>query len=237
MIINGSVSTELMISFVIFLVFFGWIGLRRGAKRELIVLLTSIISWLILQEKGDILVRIANLGGQLLAMIASGDLSDGEATSATATDTAQQLVTDTNQNAFLFFIWVIIVIITYMLTSKLISDKNSKSNGWAILLGIANGLFFASVFLPRLVLLFVPTETDPQQAGLQLTEEGRGSIISFLSNGVQMISNTLSNLWANLGGLQPYVLLFLLTLFLVMAYFSIRGAKIANMGGSGKSEC
>lgn len=235
--INGSISIELMISFVIFLTFFGWIGLRRGAKRELIVLLTSLISWLILQEKGDLLVRITNLGGQLLALIASGGLSDNGTASAAATSSTQQLVTDTNENAFLFFVWVIIVIVTYWLTNKLVSDKDSKSNGWAILWGIANGLFFASVFLPRLVLLFLPTETSPQQAGQQLAQDGRGSVMSFLSNGFQMVSDAISNLWVNLGGLQPYVLLILLTLFLVMVYFSIKGAKIANLGGSGKSKC
>jgi len=235
--INGSISIELMISFVIFLTFFGWIGLRRGAKRELIVLLTSLISWLILQEKGDLLVRITNLGGQLLALIASGGLSDNGTASAAATSSTQQLVTDTNENAFLFFVWVIIVIVTYWLTNKLVLDKDSKSNGWAILWGIANGLFFASVFLPRLVLLFLPTETSPQQAGQQLAQDGRGSVMSFLSNGFQMVSDAISNLWVNLGGLQPYVLLILLTLFLVMVYFSIKGAKIANLGGSGKSKC
>jgi hypothetical protein len=235
--INGSISIELMISFVIFLAFFGWIGLRRGAKRELIVLGVSLISWLVLQEKGDFLVRITNLGGRLLALIAAGGLSENGTTGTTATSSTQQLVTDTNESAFLFFIWVVIVIVTYGLTNKLISDKDSKSNGWAILWGIANGLFFASVFLPRLVLLFIPTETNPQTASQQLTETGRGSIMSFLSTGFQIVRDTISSFWASLGDLQPYVLLLLLTLFLILVYSSIRGAKIANLGGSGKSKC
>ncbi len=237
MSINGSVSIELMISFVIFLIFFGWIGLRRGAKRELIVLLTSLISWLILQEKGDFLVRITNLAGRLLALIAAGGLNEGGAANVTAASSAQQLVTDTNENAFLFFVWVIIVLVTYGLTNKLVTDKDSKSNGWAILWGIANGLFFASVFLPRLVLLFLPAEPSPQQAGQQLVTEGRGSVMSFLSTGFQIVRDTISSFWAGLGDMQPYVLLILLTLFLILVYSSIRGAKIANLGGSGKSKC
>jgi hypothetical protein len=235
--INGSISIELMISFIIFLAFFGWIGLRRGAKRELIVLGVSLISWLVLQEKGDFLVRITNLGGRLLALIAAGGLSENGTTGTTATSSTQQLVTDTNESAFLFFVWVVIVIVTYGLTNKLISDKDSKSNGWAILLGIANGLFFASIFLPRLVLLFIPTETSPQTASQQLTETGRGSVMSFLSTGFQIVRDTISSFWAGLGNLQPYVLLLLLTLFLILVYSSIRGARIANLGGSGKSKC
>jgi hypothetical protein len=235
MFINGSISVQMMISFIVFLIFFGWVGLRRGAKRELIVLIVSVTTWLLLQERGDLLVSITNLGGKLLTTIASGGLSaDG---TVTAGGDIQPWITDANRNGFLFFVWVIIVLITYLLTNKFIKDKDSKSDGWAILWGIANGLFFASIFLPRLILLFAPTQTSPQQASQQLAEEGRGSIISFLNTGFQMISDAISSFWAGLGGLQPYVLLGLLTLFLILVYSSIRGAKIANLGGSGKSKC
>ena len=234
MFINGSISVQLMISFLIFLVFFGWVGFRRGDRREFTVLLVSVITWLLLLEGGDILVSIVNLGGKLLTVIASGGLSP-EGTIAADAGNVEPWITDANRNGFLFSVWVFVVFITYLVTNKFIKDASSKSNGWAILWGIANGLFFASIFLPRLVLLFAPTETNPQQASQQLAEEGRGSIVSFLSNGFQMITETIGNFWAGLGDLQPYVLLGLLTLFLILVYSSIRGAKIANLGG--KSKC
>lgn len=222
----------MMVSFIIFLLFFGWLGLRRGDKRELIVLLVATGSWLILQTKGDVLVSITNLGGKLITLIATGGLSQEGTISADASN-IQPWITDANKDGFLFLVWVFIVIITYALTNNLVQD--SKPNGWAILWGIANGLFFASVFLPRLVLLFIPAETNVQQAGQQLTETGRGSIASFLNNGIQIVMDAISNFWSGLGGLQPYVLLALLTLFLVLVYSSIKGAKIANLGG--KSKC
>lgn len=237
LISNGNISIQLMLSFLIFLFVFGWIGMKRGAKRELIVFVTAITSWLILQEKGDIFVRVANLGGKLMALVGAGGLSaDGSVDPLAAISDAQQLVPNTSEAGFLFLIWIGIMILTYVLTSYVIKDENSKANGWAIVWGIANGLFYASIFLPRLMLLFVPNPTDPLAVDQQIITDGRGSIATFLSSGFAMVSNAISNLWSMLGPMQPYALVILLTLFLVLAYSTIKGPKIGGWGSTSKSE-
>jgi len=133
-------------------------------------------------------------------------------------------------------IWIGIMILTYVLTSYVIKDENSKANGWAIIWGIANGLFYASIFLPRLMLLFVPSPTDPLAVDQQIITDGRGSIATFLSSGFAMVSNAIRNLWSMLGPMQPYALVILLTLFLVLAYSTIKGPKIGGWGSTSKSE-
>lgn len=231
LISSGNISIQLMLSFLIFLFVFGWIGLQRGAKRELIVFFTAIASWLILQEKGDIFVSLANLGGKLMALIGAGGLSaEGSADPLAVVSDAQQLVPDTSEAGFLFLIWIGIMIVAYVFTNNLIKDKNSKANGWAIIWGIANGLFYASIFLPRLMLLFVPNPTDPLAVNQPIVTDGRGSIATFLSSGFAMVTTAIGNFWAMLGPMQPYALVILLTLFLVLAYSTIKGPKIGGWG-------
>lgn len=236
---GGSITIELVISFLIFLFVFGWIGLQRGSKREAIVFFVATISWLVLQEKGDIFVRIANLGGKLMALISAGGLSaEAAADPLAAIGESQPLVTDSYQAGFLFLIWIGVMIVTYVFTNNLIKDKNSQANGWAILWGIANGLFFASIFLPRLALLFVQKPVNPNNMSTApIVTDGRGSIATFLSRGFALVSNAISNLWSMMGPVQPYVLIILLTLFLILAYSTIRGPKIGGWGwGNGKKK-
>lgn len=230
-------TIELGISFLIFLFFFGWIGLQRGAKREIIVFLVATFSWLLLQEKGDILVRMANLAAKLMALIAAGGLSEeGASDPLAAVGDAQSLVTEKYEIGFLFVVWVFIVIVAYVFTNNLIKDKDSKADGWAIVWGIANGLFFASVFLPRLALLWIPKTSPSQELGAQtmpnqsmppssMPTDGRANIATFLSRGFDMISDAIAGLWLMLGPIQPYVLLILLTLFLILVYSTIQKGK------------
>ena len=144
---------QVAIAFLLYMFVFGWIGWRRGMNRELIVLVTSLITLIIVRLQGDTLVRIANLAWQLFNMILAGGLSESGATD-TATTTAlittcSDTVTTCTAPGYLFLFWVTVVIFAYLIGT--IYVKNSPSNGWAVLIGIANGFVYASVVLPRLL--------------------------------------------------------------------------------------
>jgi hypothetical protein len=234
-------TIQALLTFILYLAFFGWIGFRRGSWREFIVLTTSVLGWLILQEQGDIFVRVANLGSKFTAFITAGGLSENPDEAFSAISDAPPWVTSTTRNGYLFLIWVVLVILAYMLTGWLVPSEKSQSNGWAILWGILNGLFFASVFLPRLLFLFAPNATlaIATAAPDGATSDSRANIVTFLRTGFDLIWELIRNVWVLLQPFQPYVFLFLLTAFLVFVYFTIRGPKFLgwwfNSGSKSKS--
>ncbi len=223
-------TIQVLLTFILYLSFFGWIGYRRGSWREFIVLTTAVVGWLVLQEQGDIFVRIANLGSKFTAFITAGGLSENPEEAFSAIGDASPWVTSTTRNGYLFVIWVLLVIMAYVLTGWLVPSTKSQSNGWAILWGMLNGLFFASVFLPRLLFLFAPGTVSAvaTSAPEATTGNGRANILTFLQTGFDLIWDLIRNIWVLLQPFQPYVFLFLLTAFLVFVYFTIRTPKFSG---------
>ncbi|MCB0110990.1 MAG: hypothetical protein KDE53_33950, partial [Caldilineaceae bacterium] len=65
---------EVLITFLLYIAFFGWIGYLRGTLSEGIVFGVALTAWLILQEQGDIFVRVINLGSKGIAFVQAGGL-------------------------------------------------------------------------------------------------------------------------------------------------------------------
>src|SRR5215216_3278681 len=103
-------SFEIAITFIVYLLFFAWIGYRRGFRAELTVFMVAFFSWIGLKLFGDVVVRLANLGGKFLAFAASGGLGSGGDAAYDALKTAPDIITAENQDSFLFIIWVILVV-------------------------------------------------------------------------------------------------------------------------------
>ena len=90
-------TIQVLLTFILYLSFFGWIGYRRGSWREFIVLVMAVIGWLVLQEQGDIFVRIANLGSKFTAFITAGGLSENPEDAFSAIGDASPWVTSDDQ--------------------------------------------------------------------------------------------------------------------------------------------
>jgi len=211
-----------IVSFIIYLVFFGWLGWRRGARREITVFLIALVAWLLLQQEGDIVVNMANLAGAAVTFLKTGGFSGDTQAAFAAINAAPHVVNDEARVTFLFVVWVAIFVGTYALTNVMILDKQSHSNGWAILFGLLNGLFFAVAFGPSLVALLSPNGqfTVVDDNGLQLSE--------LLKSGLQMIWDGISNLWALILSGGNLALVTILTLLLVLAASTIRGGAKAK---------
>ncbi len=209
----------ILVSFFIYLAFFGWLGWRRGSKREFIVFIVAITTWFLLQERGAILVKIANLGGAAITFAKAGGLGDSQADAFAAISKAPKFITADSAQTFLFVVWVAVFVLTYMITNVSIADKDSRRNGWAILMGMINGLFFAVAFVPSLVVLFGSDSTKPE-LGVSV------SLVSLLVAGAKLLWNGVVSLWALIEPLGSLALLILLTAVLVFAASTIRsGAK------------
>src|SRR3954453_6650696 len=98
----------IIVSFIIYLVFFGWLGWRRGARREITVFLIALIAWLLLQQEGGAVVNMANLSGAAVTFAQSGGFTGNVQQAFTAIQSAPHLVKDEARVSFLFILWVII---------------------------------------------------------------------------------------------------------------------------------
>lgn len=236
---------EIAITFIIYLFFFAWLGYRRGFRAELLVFLFALGGWLGLQVFGDAVVQIANLGGKFVSFILSGGLGADSDAAFDALKAAPDIITADNREAFLFMVWVVLVVFAYIIGSVMASNSRRRGGsnplapgaiffslppdvrmrGWAVLLGIANGLVYASVFLPRLVALLVPGDVD-----YAFVPAGAGPF-EILGSGLELVFDSLKQLWVALQPLGPLVLLVLLTSFLVI----VAGTLRASRGGSGSA--
>lgn len=215
----GEVAT--LTSLLIYLTFFGWLGWRRGFARELTVAIIALISWLLLQQRGEIFVAMANLAGAGLRFALDGGFTGSSEEAFAALAAAPKLVPADGQEAFLYVVWVVIFILAYLLTGWLITDKKSERNGWASVLGVLNGFFFAMVFLPSLAALFSEDEADATlDTGLNL--------LAILGRGVQLLWDLVVAFWGLLTPLGSIGVLIVLTAILVIAALSIRGGAKAK---------
>ena len=212
-------QVAILISLLIYLTIFGWLGWRRGFARELTVAIVAVIGLLVLQQRGDILVSMANLMAAGLQFAREGGFTGNAEEAFSALANAPQWVTAETQEAFLYVVWVAAFIIAYLLTSWAIPDKKSEKNGWAIILGVLNGFFFAMVFLPSLGALFSPEDSETElNASMDL--------VSMLGRGVQLLWDAVVAIWGLIAPLGSVGILILLTGILVIAAMSIRsGAK------------
>lgn len=216
-------EAAIILSFIIYLSFFGWLGWRRGSRRELIVFIVALLGWLLMQEQGDVLVNIANLLGAAFVFARAGGFSGSAEEAFAAIGGADQLVTDATRQSYLFLLWLAVFVLTYILTNTMVQDKNSKRDGWAILFGVLNGLFFALAFLPSLIAMFVP-EGSTTVTGTDM-EINLGTI---LSGGVRLLWDGITGMWSLVESMGSLGLLVLLTLLLVLAASSIRGGAKAK---------
>ena len=216
-------QAAIIISFIIYLVFFGWLGWRRGARREITVFLIALVAWLLLQQEGDTIISIANLGGAALAFAQAGGFSGSQEDAFAAIGSAPDIVPDEWRSSFLFVVWVAIFVGSYALTNVMIEDKKSQRNGWAILFGILNGLFFAVAFGPSLVALFAP------DGEFNVTDESGGlNLLGLITGGLQLIWDGIQSLWGVIAAAGNLGLVLILTLLLVLAASTIRGGAKAK---------
>lgn len=220
---------EVLITLVLYTLFFAWIGFQRGSKREAVVAITALVSWIVLQEAGDVFVRIANLGGKFLAFVRAGGLGENPDAALSELPNAPQWVTAEQRDEFLFILWVIVLVLAYVVSNLKPFAKGSKSDGWSVLLGIFNGLLFAAILLPRLATLVRPVDTVTGEA-----EPGIANLFDVLSGGLALIRNTVGDLW---GLFEPsqrsLVLLVLLTIFLLLVASTLRGGSKKSSGTGG----
>ncbi|MCX6043876.1 MAG: hypothetical protein NT075_02090 [Chloroflexi bacterium] len=205
---------EILVTFILYLAFFGWIGWMRGRKREGFTLAVALGSWILLQRFSGIFISLANLGKKFFYLAKAGGLSSNSDTQTAAIGTLKSvppLLTAENAPGFLFVLWVIILILAYVLSSKAWLSKNNKADGWAVLFGLGSGLLYVTVLLPRLIALVVPGDATS-------TEIIRtSSALDVLGTTLTLLRTSLVNVWQLVRPQASLIILITLTLLLVLA--------------------
>lgn len=228
---------EVLITFILYIAFFAWVGYRRGSRSELIVFLTALGGWLLLQEQGDLFVRIVNLGSKGVAFVQAGGLGENPDDAFGALGDAAPWVTNSSRGGFLFVLWAVLLFLAYIVSSARFLGKKSKGDGWAILLGAFNGLLYAAILLPRLATLL--TSADDVIASTPGANVGGASVTTFfglLRGGFDLLRQNVGGVWRLFDtAQQSLILLVLLTLFLLLVASSLRGRSRSSRGSRGGS--
>lgn len=212
---------EVLITLGLYILFFAWIGYQRGSKREAVVAIAAVGSWIVLQQFGDILIRIVNLGSKFVAFVRAGGLGANPDEAFSALGDAAPWVTPDQRDEFLFIVWVLILILAYVVSNQKAFAKGSKSDAWAVLLGIFNGLLYAAILLPRLVMLVPTVDANGGE-----TATGLSMLFDLLGSALELLRGSLGNLWEVFApGQRSLVLLVLLTIFLLLAASTLKSSS------------
>ncbi|MFN8491398.1 MAG: hypothetical protein U0350_27620 [Caldilineaceae bacterium] len=207
---------EVLLTFILYLAFFGWIGWTRGSRREGFTLAVALGSWILLQEFGDVFVRLANLIGKALAFVRAGGLGANPDAAFAALRSVPPWIDDTNRAGFLFILWVAILILAYMMSGLKPFSKNNKADGWAVLFGMLSGLLYATVLLPRLITLLVPGDVTAAEVLRS------SNALKILASTATTLRSALVNVWQLVKPQASLIILLVLTLLLVLAASSLR---------------
>ena len=101
-------------------------------------------------------------------------------------------LSDADQPTVSFLVWSGLLLFTYILTNKAISDRQSSSGLLAALLGIANGLFYIPTFAPRLI-AFIP------EVGVASVSSPGTGMEGLLRSVTDMMQTNFCMIWEALG--------------------------------------
>ena len=201
---SGSANLAAIVALFIYLGFFGAIGYRRGARRELWVLIVAVLLAFGLQQFSDLIVAFFNRFGKGVAFLLGQPIPEISGLGAWAAANTQTL---------LLLLWLGGVVLTYFLTNRLV--RKSKQDGWAILLGILNGIVFAMIFAPLLTSLMYPDVSIEGQIS-------QTPVLSFFSNLWEQITTLFTRFWTALGPAAANVFFLGIVLLVLFAAFTLR---------------
>ena len=219
-----SESTPGTVAFVLYVLLFGWIGFRRGLFRELSVLIVSIGGFFLLQQNQGlaldvvrqalgVLLGVISVGAKLLASLRAGGAAGGS--EPVYTLGPSDWLSDADQPTVSFLVWSGLLLFTYILTNKAISDRQSSSGLLAALLGIGNGLFYIPTFAPRLI-AFIP------EVGVASVSSPGTGMEGLLRSVTDMMQSNFGMIWEALGPQQPILAAIALTVLLVAVISTLR---------------
>jgi hypothetical protein len=213
-------DTQVLLAILLYLTFFAWIGWRRGLRSELTVFIVALLAWVVLQERGTIFVRLTNIMVSFAGVLGSS-LATGTEPSAESVTGGNDFVAAGGEETFLFLLWIIVLFLTYFITSRPGFAKSSKKTAWAAIVGALNGFLFLAVMLPKFNQLYVMGGGEFSQAPLR-------TFVALITQFIGYLIDSLRNIWQWVSPLSPITLLIIITVVLGLAALTLRGGMRAK---------
>lgn len=211
-------DTQVLLAIMVYLAFFAWIGWRRGFRSEITVFIVALLAWVVLQERGNVFVRLTNMvisfGALFGQSIASGDVP---ATAPSGSD----FVAPGGEETFLFLLWIIILFLTYFITSRPSFAAKSRKTAWAAIVGALNGFLFLAVMLPKFNQLYV-------MGGGQFSQAPLRTFVALITQFITYFIDSIRSFWNWIQPLSPLTLLVIISVVLGLAAFTLRGSLKAK---------
>lgn len=159
-----------LIALLLYFVLFGWIGVRRGWKRELMVFVFALGGYVVLLEFQGLLAFFANTG---INYARAGFPSDRDG--LLAVFEAEQLISEGNRNTFAFLLWAAYLFGVYYISDRLFTKDPGRARSAGFLAGVANSLLYLSLVASRLVpVIESEAELTPAAPRGQVSQVFRG---------------------------------------------------------------
>lgn len=171
-----------LIALLIYFVFFGWLGVRRGWKRELIVLAFALGGYLALLELQGRLAFITNTG---LNYARAGFPSDAEG--LVAVFEAEPIINNENRSTIIFALWALYLFLLYFISDRLFKKDPGRAKSLSFLAGVANSLLYLSLIASRLVPVIdgdVEIASAPPGTQIEQVVSGVGNLIEQQASGL-----------------------------------------------------
>jgi multisubunit Na+/H+ antiporter MnhE subunit len=192
--------------------------------RELSVLIVSIGGFFLLQQNQGlaldivrqvlgIIFGVISIGAKLLASLRAGGA--GGDSEPVYTLGPSEWLSEADQPTVSFLVWSGLLLLTYILTNKAISDSQSSSGLLAAIIGMGNGLFYIPTFAPRLI-AFIP------EVGVASVSTPGTGVQGFLRSVTDMMESNFDTIWEALGPQQPILAAIALTVLLVAVISTLR---------------
>lgn len=215
-----TLDVQILLAVLLYLGFFGWIGWRRGLRSELIVFVVALLSWVVLNERGTVFVRMTNMAVKFFGIFAQA-MGGAEGAESPPPASNGEFISPAAEEGYLFLLWVVIVFATYLITSRPSVAKNDKHNAFAGLVGVLNGYLFLAVLMPKLSQLYL-------LGGGQISEAPLESFIKLIGYTLQTILDGLLALWEWVQPLSPVTIVVIITLILALTALTLRSGARAK---------
>ena len=160
-----------------------------------------------------VLLGVISVSAKFLASLRAGGAAGGS--EPVYTLGPSDWLSDADQPTVSFLVWSGLLLFTYILTNKAISDRQSSSGILAALLGIGNGLFYIPTFAPRLI-AFIP------EVGVASVSSPGTGMEGLLRSVTDMMQSNFGMIWEALGPQQPILAAIALTVLLVAVISTLR---------------
>jgi hypothetical protein len=222
-------SVQIIVALILYLTLFGWIGYRRGSLRELIVLFIAVVGYLVLRQYQGIVVTLINLFGRFAVFAQAGGLTGTDPDAILLIRDAPNIISPQQGETVIFLIWAVLLLFTYLVTGQFIRNARNRSDSSAILLGMLNGLFYFSIFLPVLSSILWPAAAP----GVARPEDGAGVV---LRSTWDVLGGSFSRFWVAVDEQQSLVVVLFLTLLLVLVASTLRGSGTKPKQGQAQGQ-